>query len=99
MSRKKISIAIDLPILPGNISTAESTCGQPNCACKGKPPKLHGPYYRWSGWINGKKTTRTISKAAAEECRRRIKNYRRLQDQLAKLLDEAIKTAPWNEEM
>lgn len=98
MSRKKITITIDLPILPGHVSNAKGTCGQPNCACKGKPPKLHGPYHRWAGWIGGKKTTRVLSKEDAEECLLRIENYRRLQEQLAKILDEAIEAAPWNKE-
>lgn len=98
MSRKKITISIDGPILPGSISTAESTCGQPNCACKGKPPKLHGPYYRWTGWIDGKRTTRTISKEMAQECLKRIKNYRLLQQRLAEVIGEAVEAAPWNGE-
>jgi site-specific recombinase XerD len=27
---------------------------------------MHGPYYRWTGWIDGKATTKTVSGAAAE---------------------------------
>ena len=41
------------PLLAGSVSTARSTCGKPNCACKAHPPKLHGVYYRWTGFIDG----------------------------------------------
>lgn len=67
----KITIVAEGPILPGSVSTAKSQCGKPNCACKASPPKLHGTYYRWTGFLNGKRTTKTISKEAAEECERR----------------------------
>src|SRR6516162_6677073 len=29
-------------------------------------------YYRWTGWINGKATTKTISEEIARECQKRI---------------------------
>jgi len=66
---KIIVLKIVTPLLPGSVSTATSTCGKPNCACKASPPKLHGTYYRWTGFLKGKRTTKTISKEAAEECR------------------------------
>ena len=84
------------PILPGSISIANSQCGKPNCACKANPPKLHGPYYRRTGFIAGKRTTKTISKQQAEECERRIKNYHALQRQLEHILEDALINAPWN---
>jgi hypothetical protein len=95
VSRIKTFIDFDGPILPGSISTAKSTCGTPGCSCKDKPPKLHGTYYRWTGFINGKRTTKTISKEQAEECERRIKNYRELQKKIDRLLAAALKAAPW----
>ena len=90
-----IILEVTLPLLPGSVSTASSTCGKPNCACKQKPPKLHGLYYRWTGFIQGKRTTKTITKEVAKECQRRIKNYRRLQRQIEKLLIKALAQAPW----
>ena len=93
----KITVVTEGPILPGSVSTAKSQCGKPNCACKASPPKLHGTYYRWTGFLKGKRTTKTISKEAAEECERRIKNYRALQDQLDQLVEEALENAPWKE--
>jgi hypothetical protein len=93
----KIVTRIRGPILPGSISTAKSRCGTPNCVCKASPPKLHGPYYRWTGFIKGKRTTKTISKQMAEECRRRIKNYRALQRELERILEQSLANAPWAE--
>jgi hypothetical protein len=93
----KITIVAKGPILPGSVSTAKSQCGKPNCACKANPPKLHGTYYRWTGFIERKRTTKTISKEAAEECEQRIKNYRALQSRLDHIVKDALANAPWNE--
>jgi hypothetical protein len=92
---KIIVLEITVPLLPGSITTAMSTCGKPHCACKSKRPRLHGLYYRWTGFIHGKRTTKTLSKEVAKECQRRIKNYRRLQQQIEKLLARALAQAPW----
>ena len=97
MSRKVIILRIVGPILPGSVSTAESQCGKANCACKKRPPKLHGTYYRWTGVIDGKRTTKTITEEEAKECERRIKNYRGAQKKLDAILVDAMSTAPWNE--
>jgi hypothetical protein len=98
MQTKKTHILIlkiQTPLLPGSISTATSTCGKPNCACKGRPPKLHGVYYRWTGAIQGKRTTKTLPKAMAQECQRRIRNYRKLQKQINQITAQALAEAPW----
>jgi hypothetical protein len=92
----KKRIELDWPILPGSISIAVSQCGKEGCGCKNKrSPRLHGTYYRWTGFINGKRTTKTISKQHAEECKRRIKNFRKLQKDINVLLAEALAQAPW----
>jgi hypothetical protein len=91
----KKTIQVDWPILAGSISTAESQCGKDACACKRRSPRLHGTYYRWTGFINGKRTTKTISKEVAQECARRIRNLRKLQKEIDNLLSEAIRNAPW----
>lgn len=91
------NIRISAPgsILPGTVSTAMSKCGKPNCKCKASPPLLHGPYYRWTGLMDGKPTTRTISKNIAQECERRIKKYRVLQGKIKKVIDASLANAPW----
>ena len=92
----KKRIELDWPILPGSISTAESRCGKERCACKRKrSPELHGIYYRWTGFIGGKRTTKTLSKEEALECKRRIKNFRKLQKEIEQLLRQALASAPW----
>jgi hypothetical protein len=95
MSRTKIQLEFDGPVMQGTISKTMLPCGKPNCACKAKRPKLHGPYYRWSGLINGKQTSRTISKEVAKECERRIANYRKMQKKLDQLLKKGLENAPW----
>ena len=94
---KSFSLLVTLPLLPGSLSTARSTCGKPNCACKAKPPKLHGPYYRWTGFLEGKRTTKTLTHQEARECRKRIANYRALEKQIDQLLRQALRNAPWTQ--
>jgi hypothetical protein len=94
---KTLWLPLDWPLLPGCISTARSRCGQPGCACKGRPPKLHGPYYRWTGLVAGKPTTITLSAAEARECQRRIQRFRRLQKRLRTYMAQGLRSAPWNQ--
>ena len=93
---KKITIKTPGLILYGTISKARSTCGNPSCRCHKNIKYRHGPYYRWTGLIHGKPTTKTISKEVAKECQKRIKNYKTFQKQLKKILDASITNAPWN---
>jgi len=97
VKHKKLILRVERPLLPGSVSTAASTCGKSQCACKAHPPKLHGLYYRWTGFLQGRRTTKTLSKELAEECQRRIKNYRKFQRQIEKILAQALLEAPWNE--
>ena len=92
---KKAKIIFDLPIMPGTVSSYKIKCGKPNCCCASDPSKLHGPYYKWGSTINGKRVSRTMSKEEAEECRRRINNYKKLKAEIQKLLDDGLKNAPW----
>ena len=62
------------------------------------PKYLHGPYYRWTGWINGKPTTKTISEEIARECQKRIANYKELQKKIDKTVANALDQAPWTQE-
>ena len=88
-------LRLDWPLLPGCISQAYGRCGQPGCACKGKPPRLHGPYYRWTGLIAGKATTITLDAAEARECQRRIKRFRALQARVRRWSERGLRRAPW----
>lgn len=97
MSTKKLlTIEFKAPILTGSVSVIKSQCGKANCACKKSSKNLHGPYYQWSGFIDGKKTTRILSKEMAVECKRRIKNYLALEKKIKKIIDHSNEIAPWN---
>ncbi len=95
LGTKKITLHITLPLLPGSLSTARSTCGKPHCACKANPPKLHGPYYRWTGFLEGKRTTKTLTPEQARECRQRIARHRALEKQIRQLVCQALRQVPW----
>jgi hypothetical protein len=97
MSSKRVNIIATGPILPGTISMAYAKCGKPTCRCHKGPKFLHGPYYRWTGWINGKPTTKTISEEVARECQKRIENYKELQKKIDKIVVAAIDQAPWSQ--
>jgi hypothetical protein len=91
----KVVIEARLPLLPGSISTARSTCGKPQCGCHQDPGKRHGVYYRWTGILEGKRTTKTLSKEEAMECQASIQNCRQLQKRINDLIRQSVKTAPW----
>jgi hypothetical protein len=88
-------LKLDWPILSGSISTAKSQCGQAGCICKKNPPQLHGTYYRWTGFMNGKRTTKTITKEVASECKKRIANLRKLQKEINNLINKSHSDPPW----
>ena len=92
-----VQIEVKLPILPGSVSTARSTCGKPQCACHQDPDKRHGVYYRWTGVLEGKRTTKTISRAEALACEASIKNHRKLQKTISDLIRQSLKNAPWTQ--
>lgn len=85
------------PILPGSVSTAMARCGKQTCKCWEDPSQRHGPYYRWTGIIDGKKTTVTLTQEEAQACQQRIKNFKKLQARLAKVITVALETAPWTQ--
>lgn len=91
----KIIIKTEGPLLPGSISTAKSRCGKELCSCQVKPRKLHGTYYRWTGILDGKRTTKTISQEVARECEKRIDRYKKFKKKIDSLLKKALSDAPW----
>jgi hypothetical protein len=59
--------------------------------------KLLGPYYRWTGFLEGKRTTKTLTPQEARECRRRIAHHRALEKQIHQLIRRALQDAPWTQ--
>jgi hypothetical protein len=98
MSTKKYTLIIQGPLLSGSVSTAMAKCGSKYCRCRSEKNALHGPYYRWIGFLDGKRTTKTVSKEVAEECERRIANFHKFQLQLENLLKLEADSAPWIED-
>jgi hypothetical protein len=94
-NQKNRTIKFSWPILHGTISTAMAKCGQKNCRCRVDPKALHGPYFRWTGKLNGKITTRTLSEHEAKECERWIANYQKLTTEIEKMLEKSSDSAPW----
>lgn len=94
--QKNTLISLKEPILPGSISISYLPCGKETCLCKTDTKYWHGPYYRWSGFIEGKRTTRNIPPELVKECKIRIKNYQKLIEEWDKLMQQALKDAPWN---
>jgi hypothetical protein len=45
--------------------------------------------------INGKRTTKTITPEVANECRKRIRNYRKVKKQFDNIPRLALQEAPW----
>ena len=92
---KTVSVEIPWPLLPGSLSTARIACGKPNCACRQDAEKRHGLYYRWTGFLAGKRTTKAISPEEAKTCEQMIQNYRQAQETLARLVQQSIPETPW----
>ena len=95
MSSGKITVTSPGPILSGTVSTVHAKCGRPTCRCYHDRKYLHRPYYRWSGRINGRHTTRTISEEIARECQKRIENYEELLRKIDQAVANALDQAPW----
>ena len=49
------------------------------------------------GVIKGKRTTKTITKEIADECEKRIRNYRALEKKISEMIEKANEDAPWND--
>lgn len=90
------TIKVPGPILPGSIAVVWIRCGKKNCLCHKDPEQKHGPYYQWSGIIDGKRTSRMIPSKMLKECQTRIRNYEKLCVQIETLKTRAVENAPWN---
>jgi hypothetical protein len=47
------------PVLKGSVTASYTRCGKSNCRCQDDPPQLHGPYWRWSTSVDGKRPSVT----------------------------------------
>ena len=81
--------------MQGSVSQTSGKCGKKNCRCKREPDYTHGPYYRWTGKVNGKQTSVILTKEEAVECRKRIRRWRALERKVATLAKKGMLGAPW----
>ena len=96
MRIQKISLTANGPILPGSIFKTQLKCGKQNCRCATNPKNRH-IVYQWSGLIEGKNTTRTLTKEMFLECKKRIENYKKMMTILKKIITKSLEKAPWIE--
>jgi len=83
-------------LLPGSVVVRLMRCGKPNCACKGDPPALHGPYTQWTRTVAGKTVTKLLTDEQLARYQPWFDNTRRLKDLITKLEIislQAMKTA------
>lgn len=73
--------------LPGTLLVEAQRCGKVNCSCHAEPPRLHGPYARWTRKIDNKTVTRNLSETELAEYEPFFENARRLRALLAELQD------------
>ncbi|MBN1980093.1 MAG: hypothetical protein JW795_01070 [Chitinivibrionales bacterium] len=92
----KISISVRGPILSGSAFETLLKCGKKYCRCAQDPQQRH-KVYQWSGNINGKNTTRTLTKQMYLECKKRINNYKKFKQLFMDKVNNALEHAPWLE--
>lgn len=95
MTTEKLISLLKKPMLFGSVTTAKSTCGNKNCQCHTDKSKLHGPYYRWTGYSEGKYRCVTLSQEEALETKKWTDNYKLIQIEMKKLKINNLKKAPW----
>jgi hypothetical protein len=65
--------------LRGSIGLRLNRCGNPTCRCKADPPKLHGPYYKWTRKVAGKTVSATLTPEQAARFKEWVQNMRDLE--------------------
>lgn len=88
IARELSSLARSGRVLPGSIQQRLMRCGRAGCACRGDPPRPHGPYWQWTRKVAGKTVTRYLSAEEAADYESWVKTDRRIRELLARL--EAI---------
>ena len=94
MMNQKNSISVEGPILSGNAFLSRLKCGKKNCRCAADPAEKH-KVYQWSGNINGKNTTRTLTRVMYLECKKRIANYKKFKRLFVAEVNRSLDQAPW----
>jgi hypothetical protein len=69
----------------GTVLARMIKCGKPQCACRTKPSKRHGPYYEWTYKEQGKTVNVRLSAEAAPIFQASAKQYRKLKSLLTRM--------------
>ena len=77
----------------GSVASRYNQCGKSNCACHDDPPKLHGPYWRWTAKVDGKTVNRRLSEREAHFYNEWIANDRHVRALLVQMREIAAKAA------
>ena len=75
-------------VLPGRIRTTYQKCGTPTCKCNsGNTEDRHGPYTFWDRKVDGKLSSKSVSKQEERIIQKAIQNRKTLLDAVQQLLD------------
>jgi hypothetical protein len=78
----------------GSVALRSNRCGKDNCACKGDPPRLHGPYWHFTAKVDGKTVNKRLSDGEAHIYQEWIANDRKARELLAEMRAVAAQAAP-----
>lgn len=73
-------------IVPGSLRTIYSKCGRDYCACQADKKARHGPYILWDRKVNGKLSSKMVSKEMAAQIKKWIENRNKLEKQVQEIL-------------
>lgn len=83
----KIKISnFDLAV-PGRLREIYSKCGKEYCACRTDKNARHGPYILWDRKVNGKLTSKMVSKKMANQIKKWIENRNNLEKMVQEILN------------
>lgn len=80
-------------IAAGSVVRRYTRCSNTGCRCHHEPPQRHGPYYQWTGKIDGKTITRRLSEREATLYQQWIANDRQLRDLVSQMRTVAAKAS------
>lgn len=71
---------------PGTIRTIYTKCGKKNCACQTNEKARHGPYCLWDRKVNGKLSSKMVTKKMAAQIKTWIENRKMLEESVTEIL-------------
>lgn len=92
---KQSIIKFQTPILSGSITQVFITCGKKSCLCRSDKSQRHGPYWQWTGFIEGTRTTRMIPEDKVKHVTNCMKNYAKLMKAIEVIKNRSLKNPPW----